>query len=63
MESPKPPKPVDVVEEGPPLVVTYDSDPAHDIGGIEVTYENNAVGENQQSRKDKSSDHVGHLAP
>jgi LGFP repeat len=62
-----PPRTVDVVEQGgktPPLVVNYDSDPAHDIGGIEVTYENNAVGENQQSRQDKSySAQVGHLGP
>ena len=62
-----PPRTVDLVEQGgktPPLVVNYDSDPAHDIGGIEVTYENNAVGENQQSRRDKSySAQVGHLGP
>lgn len=61
-----PARAVDLIEQGgktPPLVVDYDADPAHDIGGIEVTYENNAVGENQQSDKDRSSDHVGHLAP
>jgi len=59
-----PPPTVDLIEEGgktPPLVVNYD--PAHGIGGVEVTYENNAVGENQQSREDKSYSAAGHLGP
>ena len=43
----------DVVEhEAPPLVVNYDPTPKS--GPIEITYENNAVGEDQESRQDKS---------
>jgi hypothetical protein len=46
-------EPVEVAGKAAPLVVNYDEDQpaAH---GVEVTYENNAIGSNQQSHDDKS---------
>jgi LGFP repeat len=57
---PPPPAPAPLVgvvreqaEEKAPLQVNYvDTDPA--AGNIEITYENNAVGDNERSRDDKS---------
>jgi hypothetical protein len=45
--------PVKVTGEVPPLVVDYDREGAYS-GGLEITYENNAIGVNQQSLEDKS---------
>jgi hypothetical protein len=45
--------PVKVTGEVPPLVVDYDREGAYS-GGLDITYENNAVGVNQQSLEDKS---------
>jgi hypothetical protein len=51
--------PVKVTGEVPPLVVDYDREGAYS-GGFDITYENNAVGVNQQSLEDKS-DRAHHL--
>jgi hypothetical protein len=46
---------VDIPEpKAAPMVVNYDDDTAHLGRPLEVTYENNAVGDDQQSRADKS---------
>jgi hypothetical protein len=52
-------EPVEVTGKAAPLVINYDDDqPAS--RGVEVTYENNAIGSDQQSHDDKS-DRAHHL--
>ncbi len=54
VKAPPPP----VVKAAPPviapLVVNYDRDAENTSTGLEITYENNAIGANQQSVDDKS---------
>lgn len=56
---PLPPEPVSLVETkveevAAPLVVNF-ADPEPTAGPIQITYENNALGDNQRSRDDKSN--------